>query len=241
MTHLKFYMVLCCLLAVFMACVKQNKPNDETKNNNVGQHNTESSVTTGIENGHVWVDLGLPDGLKWATCNVGADKPEAYGDYFAWGEVVAKNVYNWSNYRLGSDCNKLAKYCTDIEHGFVDNKIVIESEDDVARVNWGGAWRLPTDEEWTELRKNCTWTWLTRNKVEGYEVKGPNGNSIFLPAAGFRYNHLQYASNNGYYWSGSLDSDYPDDAWYVYFCSDWRLGGSSYRFYGLSVRPVLKK
>ena len=127
------------------------------------------------------------------------------------------------------------------KYGVVDNKIILNFEDDVACVRWGDAWRMPTNEEWAELRKNCTWTWLTRNKVEGYEVKGPNGNSIFLPAAGFRYNHLHYAGNNGYYWSGSLDSDYPDDAWYVYFCSDWRLGGSSYRFYGLSVRPVLKK
>ena len=92
MKYLKFYTVLCCLLAVFMACVKQNKPNNETKDHKAEQNNTELHGTTGIENGHVWVDLGLPDGLKWATCNVGADKPEAYGDYFAWGEVVAKNV-----------------------------------------------------------------------------------------------------------------------------------------------------
>ena len=242
MKHLKFYMVLCCFSIVFAACVKQYNPNNETKDHSAKQNNTELQGTTGIENGHAWVDLGLPNGLKWATCNVGADKPEAHGDYFAWGEVATKTIYNWSNYKHGFDCNKLTTYCIDAEYGVVDNKIILKPEDDVACVRWGDAWRMPTNEEWAELRKNCTWTWLTRNKVEGYEVKGPNGNCIFLPAAGSRYDdYLHYAGNNGYYWASSLDSDYPDDAWYVYFCSDWVLGGSGYRYYGLSVRPVLKK
>ncbi|MDY4511824.1 MAG: hypothetical protein SPE10_00005, partial [Paludibacteraceae bacterium] len=118
-----------------------------------------------------------------------------------------------------------------------------ELADDAARANWGGAWRMPTDAEWTELRENCTWTWITKNGVNGYEVKSEaNGNSIFLPAAGYRgLDDLFVAGSDGDYWSSSLCTDNPDYAWDVYFNS----GGVYYwdgsgRCYGLSVRPVFK-
>ena len=187
------------------------------------------------------VDLGLPSGLKWAACNVGATKPEEYGNYYAWGETEPKTIYDWSTYKWCNGSNTtLTKYNTDSDYGTVDNKTVLEPEDDAARVNWGGAWRMPTDEEWTELRDKCTWTWKTLNGVNGYEVKGSNGNSIFLPAAGCRsYGYLSSAGYFGDYWSSSLITDYPYGAWGVFFSSDGVSRRSISRFYGLSVRPVL--
>ena len=195
-----------------------------------------------IENGHEYVDLGLPSGTKWATCNVGATSPEEYGDYYAWGETEPKTTYSWRTYKYGPYYGELTKYCTDSDYGkdgFVDNKTVLELADDAARVNWGGQWRMPTDDEWTGLRENCTWTWTTLNGVNGYEVKGANGNSIFLPAAGGReLVDLNGVGGDGSYWSSSLDADYPSDAWYVYFLSGNVGRNGLYRYYGFSVRAV---
>ena len=203
----------------------------------------EDKVTTGVENGYDYVDLGLPSGLKWATCNVGATKPEEYGNYYAWGETTPKTTYNWSTYKWcnGSNTNTtLTKYNTDSDYGTVDNKTVLDPEDDAAAVNWGGAWRMPTDAEWTELRTNCTWTWTTKNGVNGYEVKGTNGNSIFLPAAGFLLNYvLNGAGYDGSYWSSSLATGSPSGAWGVECVPNDVDRDFGSRFYGRSVRPVL--
>jgi hypothetical protein len=118
---------------------------------------------------------------------------------------------------------------------------VLDPEDDAATANWGGAWRMPTKAEQDELRNNCTWTWTTQNGVNGYKVTGPNGNSIFLPAAGYLVGGaLNLAGSGGYYWSSSLYTDGPSGAYYVYFSSggvDWYYGN---RYYGFSVRPVCK-
>ena len=201
-----------------------------------------NNVISGTENGYDYVDLGLPSGLKWATCNVGATTPIGYGNYYAWGETLStKTTYNWSTYKwCNGSRSTLTKYNTSRSYGTVDNKTVLEPEDDAARANWGGQWRMPTDAEWTELRENCTWTWTTKNGVNGYEVKGTNGNSIFLPAAGFRYRTvLNNADSEGYYWSSSLLTDYPVGAWYVHFFSGNVGSNSYYRYYGQSVRPVL--
>ena len=204
------------------------------------------TVTTGTENSHDWVNLGLPSGTKWATCNVGADKPEEYGNYYAWGETATKE-YTWKTYKYGSDYYQLTKYCTDAHYGkdgFTDGKNTLEADDDAASVNWGGAWRMPTDAEWTELREQCDWTWT--DNYNGTDVTGrivtskTNGNSIFLPAAGYRgYGRLYDAGSTGYYWSSSLCADGPGGARDVYFHS---LSVSRYfssRCYGLSVRAVL--
>ncbi|MBR5824233.1 MAG: DUF1566 domain-containing protein [Paludibacteraceae bacterium] len=186
------------------------------------------------------VDLGLS--VKWATCNVGANSPEEYGDYFAWGEVEPKTTYDWITYKYG-DSDQLTKYCHNSSYGnggFTDNKTVLDPEDDAATVNWGGAWRMPTRAEQDELRKKCTWTWTTQNGVSGYKVTGPNGNSIFLPAAGYMYEGtLKYAGGSGHYWSSSLAACGPSYAYLVCFDVgnvDWYNG--HYRYYGLSVRPV---
>ena len=202
-----------------------------------------TAPTTGTENGHEYVDLGLPSGLKWATCNVGATAPEAYGDYYAWGETETKTTYSWATYKwCNGSSSTLTKYNTSSDYGTVDDKTVLDPEDDAARANWGGAWRMPTDEEWTELRENCEWTWTTLNGVNGYEVKSKtNGNSIFLPAAGFRsYDDLNDAGYYGYYWSSSLLAGDPLGAWYVSFDSYYVSRDYGHRFCGRSVRPVLK-
>ena len=199
----------------------------------------------GIENGYQWVDLGLPSGIKWATCNVGAEKPEYYGNYYAWGEVLPKEDYSWATHKYANGASdKLTKYCNDAskgDNGFTDNKTTLEPEDDAARVNWGGSWRMPTDAEWGELREQCTWTWTTQNGINGYRVASKtNSNSIFLPAAGYRYDTgLGNVGLSGYYWSSSLSEYGPNNAWSLYFYSA-SVRGYDYgcRDYGQSVRPV---
>ena len=190
---------------------------------------------------HEYVDLGLS--VKWATCNVGATTPEDYGYYFAWGEVEPKTTYNWSTYKYcNGSSSTLTKYCHLSSYGkdgFTDNKTVLDPEDDAATANWGGAWRMPTKAEQDELRENCTWNWTTQNGVNGYKVTGPNGNSIFLPAAGYVYEgSLDGAGSYGIYWSSSLYTGYPDYACRVGFDSG-RVDWSHYdRYCGFTVRPV---
>lgn len=193
-----------------------------------------------LENSHEYVDLGLS--VKWATCNVGANNPEDDGDYFAWGETEPKDVYDWSTYKWcnGSETT-LTKYNTSRSYGTVDNKTTLEMSDDAARANWGGEWRMPTDEEMTELRELCTWTWTAQYGVKGYKVTSKNnGNSIFLPAAGYCLDgSLYYGSLYGCYWSSSLLSDYPGSAYaLIFYLSSVDWYGRD-RDYGFSVRPVL--
>ena len=194
---------------------------------------------SGVYNGHDYVDLGLPSGLKWATCNVGASSPEAYGNFYAWGETETKSSYNWSNNRWGISENSLTKYCTDSSRGTVDNKTTLESTDDVAHVKWGGDWRMPTDAEMTELIGKCTWTWTTYRGKNGYKVTGSNGNSIFLPAAGIRTGTAyQFADCDGYYWSSSLDTSNPGSARHLQFAFNYFYMIQSSRSHGFPVRPV---
>lgn len=196
------------------------------------------------------VNLGLS--VKWAPWNVGASKPEDYGDYFAWGETEPKSDYTWKTYKwCNNSKNKLTKYCTRSlfldSSAPLDNKTVLDPGDDVARVNWGGSWRIPTEAEWTELINNCTWTWtddyngtgiagriVTSNKV-GYTEK-----SIFLPAAGYRGgSSTVLVGSYGYYWSSSLTTGTPYFAFYLHFISDDFFRGYTDRQYGLPVRPVI--
>jgi hypothetical protein len=197
------------------------------------------SMVAPKESVHEYVDLGLS--VKWATCNVGANSPEEYGDYFAWGEVEPKDYYDWSTYKW---CNgsyyTQTKYCTNSSYGTVDNKTVLEAADDAATTNWGGSWRMPTKAEQDELRNNCTWEWTTQNGVNGYKVTSKsNGNSIFLPAAGYRDGSDLYGVGSyGLYLSSSLHTGSPRDACDLFFDSsrvDWNYG---YRYSGRSVRPV---
>ncbi len=169
------------------------------------------------------VDLGLS--VKWATCNVGATSPEKYGNYYAWGETTTKSDYSWDTYKHKCDTDTLV------------------AADDVATVNWGGAWRMPTHEEWNELIDNCTWTWTILNGVNGCEIKATNGNSIFLPAAGYRDSgNLRFAGCNSYYWSSTLiRGGIPSITIGAYFnLIDVETYYNHDLCYGRTVRPVCK-
>ncbi len=201
----------------------------------------------GTVNGHTYVDLGLPSGTLWAACNVGANSPEEYGDYFAWGETQPKETYDWSTYQY---CNgsiyTLTKYCNVAfcgNNGFIDNLTVLQPMDDAATANWGNGWCTPTDDQWRELIDNTIASWITQNGVNGRLFTASNGNSLFLPAAGFRWGlELDGVSYFGGYWLSSLDTGNPSNAWYFNFGfgSGYCGGMSSYRGRGsgLSVRAV---
>ena len=197
------------------------------------------SVPSGYENGYEWVNLGLS--VKWATCNLGAKKPEDYGDYYAWGETSPKKDYSWSTYKLckGTE-NTLTKYCGKSAcgyNGFTDNKKLLDLSDDAAHIKLGGRWRIPTCAEWTELRTKCKWNWIGN----GYKVTGPNGNSIFLPAAGYRHDaSFDSGESYGGYWSSSLFSGSSCRAFLAYFRSYDFGRYNVYRCYGRSIRPVTK-
>ena len=241
---------------------------------------------TPIENGHKYVDLGLPSGTLWATCNVGAEKPEDYGLYFAWGETVGYGPgtsdgkdgdttdgreFNWTSYKW-MDHSKNSQYGC-LKYTFADGKTdgcwysgntyvgttvdgktyktltKLEAADDAATANWGENWRMPTKAEQDELRNtsNCTWEKvMDGSTLKGYKViskkAGYEGNSIFLPAAGYRSNsYLYYVGSRGYYWSSELHTDYSISARSLYFLSsgvDWRFYD---RHYGRSVRAVPQK
>ena len=188
-----------------------------------------------------YVDLGLPSGVKWATFNVGATKPEEYGDYFAWGETEPKELYDWSTYKwCDGSYNTLTKYNTDSEYGVVDNKKILESSDDVATANLGGDWRMPSVDEWNELLSHCSLKWEERNGVSGVAlVSVQNGNSLFLPAAGvYHYdNGLVNLNVEGWYRTNSLDKSRGTiSLGFSYTGSlDWYAND---RCFGQPVRPV---
>lgn len=195
----------------------------------------------------VAVDLGLS--VKWASCNLGASNPEEYGGHYAWGEIEPKDHYTWTTYKYCSDPFDLilSKYNTKEVQGPVDDKTVLGLEDDAAYVNLGGGWHIPTHEEWTELKTKCTLVQSVSNGVKGLKVTGPNGNSIFFPAAGDRFGpDLNNTGSLGFYWSSSLDTDNPLRAWEMDFYYDGSFGevavevgwGTAERPGGQSVRPV---
>lgn len=201
---------------------------------------TKEFTTKGIcpDANHVHaVDLGLS--VKWACCNVGASTPEGYGGYYAWGETEEKSNYTASTYKyylgnLDSDSH----YYDSNEFQNIGSNISGTSYD-VAHVKWGGSWRMPTRDEIKELRKKCSWQWTEVNGIKGDKVTGPNGNSIFLPAAGYRYGtEVNGRGSYGYYWSGTLRENYSGDAYNLYFYSG-EFGYLCYcRIYGHTVRPV---
>ena len=197
-----------------------------------------------------YVDLGLS--VKWATFNVGATKPEEYGDYYAWGETETKTDYSWFTYKWCNGSNAtLTKYCSIDNVGnecFTDTLTVLAPEDDVAHVKWGGSWRMPTKAEQDDLHNKCAWTWYDSgntefNGVAGYKVtskiEGYTDRSIFLPAPGYRYGtNFDAVANGGHYWSSSLDTGYPIQAYFLYFDSEVVDWSCNFRLIGYSVRPV---
>ena len=204
-----------------------------------------------------YVDLGLPSGIKWAKRNLGASKPSDYGNYYAWGETEPKADYTWATYKWmqagQSDWKHITKYTIadgqtegiwyDAGGTFIgDNKTTLEAADDAATRKLGSPWRMPTLVEIRELldANNCTWTWTTQDGKNGYEVKSKtNGNSIFLPAAGYRGgSELGSAGSEGDYWSSSLDAARSYNARGLNFVSGGHVWYYYYRVFGFSVRPV---
>ena len=193
--------------------------------------------------GHEFVDLGLS--VKWATCNIGADTPGEWGDYFAWGETEPKSSYMWSTYKwCNGTKNTLAKYCLEGSYwdgaGSCDYKNTLDPEDDAAQVNWGGSWRIPTYAEWNELIKNCKWTWTGYGIRVTSKIAGYTDRSIYLPAAGFKHsNGTNYSSYRGLYWSSNTyNTILPYKASSVLFTdNDFFVTGDDF-YRGLPVRPV---
>lgn len=207
---------------------------------------------------HDWVDLGLPSGVLWATHNVGADKPEEFGDHFAWGETEPKSEYRIANYRyFDGDENHITKYCNNPKYGkdgYNDSLIVLEPMDDVATIKWGNGARTPTIDEWYELMENTEGKADTLNGISGYRFTAANGNSIFLPAAGaymggqfedwenFSPDSLKELYNVnvwGYYWASTLNTYSPKGIVAFFFCHTCYVQGyAGGRYMGYSVRPV---
>lgn len=201
---------------------------------------------------------GTPYTLYWAKYNLSESglcaNPEDYGDYYAWGETepyyTSQDPLTWKsgkesgyNFRSYKWCNgsydSLTKYNNDSSHGVVDSKTSLDPKDDAAHVKLGGNWRIPTDEEWKALSCLCEWTWTTKNGVNGMIVKGPNGNSIFFPAPGSRRDtYLDASGSYGLYWSSSLSTIYPTEAYIVYFRADGVYESYVPRCLGRSIRPV---
>ncbi len=225
-----FFMLLCgAMMASFTACEKDELQQEE--------NNT-------FFNGHEAVDLGLQSGILWATCNLGATKPEQYGDYYAWAETFPKTDYSWTTYLYGKP-GAMSKYIVYGSNPTVDRKGTLEEIDDAAVEQWGGAWRMPTEVELNELMSKCIWTWTTINGVEGYKVSSRvegNNNSIFLPASGYkRDNQTQVVGKAGFYWSSTLSSiDYTHGRLIGFDINSKAIGGDR-RFLGIAIRPVCQK
>lgn len=195
---------------------------------------TGKAVATGTPEA---VDLGLS--VKWGTCNIGATVPEEYGGHYAWGALETQTLYDWDHYKYGSSISSLTKYCIRSSEGVVDNQTVLLPEDDVATQTLKGNWRMPTEAEFNELLDNCTWTWTKQNGVSGYKVSSKtNGNSIFLPAAGQKYDD-EYSNPGsvGFYWSSTLSGN-SAAARGLYMYSGKKEWMNYSRDTGHSIRPV---
>ncbi len=216
-------------------CNKPDEPNNGSDNNDVNLD------ATGTYNGHDYVDLGLPSGTLWATCNVGANTPIDYGDYFAWGETETKTTYDWNTYKWSNgNYDQLTKYCCDSVLGYhhiTDNLTLLHPEDDAATANWGDGWCMPTDAQLQELIQNTTNVYKRVNRREGRLFTAPNGHSLFLPFAGkHEDDNLFGKDGEGYYWSKSLDTRWSERAWMLYMGNPIVQGIQ--RHCGRSVRAV---
>jgi len=230
------------LMVVAVCCNKPDEPH------NGGNHNGQNDTViddNGSVDGQDYVDLGLPSGILWATCNVGAEGPEDPGNYFAWGETTPKEMYDWKQYEFSRFVEGeylITKYCTNSDcgyNGFVDNLTVLELADDAATANWGTGWRMPTKEEWTELLGNTTNMMTEQNGVRGRLFTGPNGNSLFLPNTGFYLDNELICSNLGVYWTSTLQTSFQIISWSYHSDSEeCHVCGTYERSRGQCVRAI---
>lgn len=249
---MKRLFTLIALFAVMLGAVAQTENVYLWKNGVYTAHPLSSIdsitfVAPGNPNDNVTVvDLGLPSGTLWADRNVGADSPEDYGDYFAWGETESKSSYDWNTYKWSNaSYDSMTKYCPKSSYGyngFKDYKTTLDFSDDAAYVNMGSSWRMPTKADFQELIDKCIWTWTTLNGKKGFKVTGPSGESIFLPAAGWRSGStLSVAGSYGLYWSSSLNENIPHNAYYLDFGSeDYHSLYDLSRSNGHTVRAVVR-
>lgn len=209
----------------------------EKPTHTVRQHKTRTEQPTILKdtiNGHEWVDLGLPSGTKWATYNVGAASPDEFGDYYAWGETEPKDEYidiNSLTHRRGTVWLR--------KNGIINEDGNLTPEHDIATLSWGEPWRMPTDEEYEELLEYCDWTFTDYNGTNGYLVTGPNGETVFFVAAGFKQGaEAEYIGDYGDYWSATVVRELIGTACSLGYSSK-AYGRRRYaRFAGRSVRPV---
>ena len=229
------FMVMGAALA-FAACGKDDNSTANDGNNGGTNGGTETAE---------WVDLGLPSGLLWAKWNLGATSPEQFGDYYAWGETAAKDVYNWSTYKyctVDAEGNlaTLTKYNTMRDYGSTpDNLKTLEAMDDAATQKLCAGAHIPNPDEWHELINNTTSEWTTLNGVYGRKFTAANGGSLFLPAAGYRWDDILYDVGSGYYLTSSLfGTGSPYNAYVLVLLLDGQVNFGNFRSYGQSVRPV---
>ncbi|MDE6561470.1 MAG: hypothetical protein K2K75_08830 [Muribaculaceae bacterium] len=221
------------ILALTLSFGCRNGSNDTVEDTkNIKKHLNEE--LSGVLNGHEWVDLGLPSGLKWATCNIGASEAEEFGDYYAWGETEPKSEYTSINsltYKVSF--RKLKK------SGIIDESGILAKEYDAASVNWGEGWRMPTIDEYQELISNCNWNFASFNGVNGYLVTGPNNKNIFLPAAAFQQNTtIENVGDFGDYWSSSVVKELSGVAHSLGYSSKSHGRRRYARYAGRTIRPV---
>lgn len=186
-----------------------------------------------------YIDLGLPSGLLWATCNLGATSPEGYGNYYAWAETTIKQVYDWDSYQYYSNSTGITKYT--YYDGLGNLETTLEPSDDAATVNKGTNWRIPSLDDFYELQSNCNIKWMSVNGVNGYKFTGPNGNSIFMPASGGR-SEERFINKGvcGFYWLNSVT--YDEYYAYGFILDSTSLNETSYyRMYGQTIRPVYNR
>lgn len=247
------YNLLTSILIVLLACCcpdcfaqgKVSRPIQQQSQTSKPKKSTPKvkvSEPDGYINGHGYVDLGLPSGTKWATCNIGAKSPEEAGDYFAWGEPRAKTSYESKNSLTYNKNSSLLQ-----SEGVIDTISVLNKEYDAAQINWETPWKIPSKEDIEELKKECNWTWGTIGKINGFKVSGPNGKSVFLPAAGYNSGeNISDASGSlyserGHYWGATMIGTYY--GYCLNFDRDdgfkWD-DGHGYKFWGYTVRPILK-
>lgn len=245
----RYFAGLVTLLLLLVACpegfaqgqVKRNKTTPATQN--TSRANTERAkkptskrgmASEGTKAGHAYVDLGLS--VKWATCNLGASSPDESGDFYGWGETRTKSEFTEGNsLTFGKTASELRSM------GIINGAGVLNPAYDAATVNWGKSWRMPTLDEINELRNSCQWTWTSLNGINGYRVTGPNGKSIFLPAAGSRSGYQFYdVGRDGNYYSSSAYMEGNRDMWFILFRQNSVDVGWYVRFGGRSIRPVTK-
>ncbi len=268
MKKIRFFMLPLFVASMCMALTSCGGGDDDgpvppTPANNGGSSGSgDSGYDSGITpTGTQAIDLGLPSGILWANMNVGATTEEGYGQYFAWGETTGYgsdtndgHFFNWYRYKWGTDTS-LKKYCSSTQNGTVDNKTVLELSDDAARAIWGGDWRMPTSEEFKELLDNTTQERTTVNGINGIRLTSKiNGNSVFLPASGYRKDYeIKLYESGAYYWTSSIYmyKDYGTSTFKPFdtYASAYGFNatGNIYgptensRYYGLGIRAVIDK